>query len=619
MDVPGPLSPSLRGRPQAAPLGPRTRIVSSSRSHRESTQFLREAAPVYTPPDSETKLTLPTVVERIHEANESQEEITRSTPPPPSSPSIQDTTLLNVKAVPRVAALTPPSPNQIRVNASPVEGIAFGCRAMDSGLQGTARDRFARNSNALPDELTRLDNLKSVTQSKYRFTVQRRTMLLQALQSFSSYHDKEGISKLTSQLAQTTNECDQLLGELLQIADQIAQIHRLQDTHSASALAIALRKLNSSYGRRTADLLKSKEKIRALEAELGDAWQQAEKLAKEMDELEVVSDDDEAVIEVAEVVSLNHRKSPSGSSGPSLQRSLGEVIALSQPSSPIRILSSPSPTQTRLPSPSLSELEALPETPLTIAIPLTDSRPSDTTSLRSTKSIKSTKSTKSIRSTRITRSQRTIDTSRVSSVSAARRRSQRTSSSSLRMPSIRSAHKKGSHPPVPSLPSSTSPSTPDRRSSRVESFLDFGSRDVTDEDTDETESPMEQSAIEDIQVVARTPPPLIQTQDDIHVMPSRSAAERDLVATLPSQFSLDRQHPFANEESVNHSIPSMWLLRETPTTIDISERGESPMRDRGHVKGSLQRLKSLTKRYSLPFGPAAIQARSKSARNVTGL
>lgn len=87
-----------------------------------------------------------------------------------------------------------------------------------------------------------------MTQSKYRFTVHRRTMLLQALHSFSGYNDREKdaelVAKLTSQLSQTTAECDQLLGDLLQIADQVGQITRLLDVHWASALAIALRKVS---------------------------------------------------------------------------------------------------------------------------------------------------------------------------------------------------------------------------------------------------------------------------------------------------------------------------------------------------------------------------------------
>ncbi|KAF7357024.1 hypothetical protein MVEN_01039000 [Mycena venus] len=203
--------------------------------------------------------------------------------------------------------------------------------------------------------------------------------------------------------------------------------------------------------------------------------------------------------------------------------------------------------------------------------------------------------------------------------------------SSLRMPNIKTQTRKGSHPPpvpVPALPLPTSPTrispgTPDRRSSTIESFLDFAPSDSDDPEEAETEtiaglvvSPR-RTSIDDIEVVARSPvvANFHGTQDDITVMPSRSAAEAELVAPRRSQFSLDHQHPFANEEPVTQAIPSIWLLQDTPKTP--AERVESMMRDRGgHVKmGSFQRLKSLTKRYSLPF-PGVVQ-RSKPGRNAT--
>lgn len=63
----------------------------------------------------------------------------------------------------------------------------------------------------LPAELERLDNAKLVAQSKYRFNVHRRTMLLQALVSLSSVgaeKEKDGggalIAGLAKQLAEVT-------------------------------------------------------------------------------------------------------------------------------------------------------------------------------------------------------------------------------------------------------------------------------------------------------------------------------------------------------------------------------------------------------------------------------
>ncbi|KAJ7089830.1 hypothetical protein B0H15DRAFT_839421 [Mycena belliarum] len=656
---------SVRGRPQIAPMGPRTRQFSrnslmpsgmgvASQSPRDSTLSSEGASPRYSAPsaaepsDTKTLAAAPLIP-----------------PPPPQQmpPDVLDEPL-NVTAVPKIAGLTPPPKMNfesvpVKWKGLPLEAALWTFNSQElqnlvsRAIRSSSRESFIRVlsienlDKTLPAELERLEALRAMTQSKYRFTVHRRTMLLQALHSFSGYNDRaqdaELVAKLTSQLSQTTAECDQFLGDLLQIADQVGQITRLLDVHWASALAIALRKLNSSYGRRTTDLLAAREKIATLKAELDDAWQQAEKLAKEMDELDaaVGSDEEEsdAVIEVAEVVSLNHRKSPSGSSMG--LRSVLSIDAISrmcsEQSQTTSVQASTtndghdtqpsiSPSQTRLPSPTMSELGFLSEAPMSplVAIPTAETSMAekpDSASIRSGRSAKSARSGRSVRSTKSTRANRPTDT-RVNSVSAARRRSLRTSLGSLRMPSIKG--RKASHPPVPSLPphsAAPSPVSVPSRSSMAQSFLDFGSRDASDSDTEDIDVAVpRRTSIDEIEIVARTPvwtptAASFQTRDDLHVMPSRSATENELVAPRRSQFSLDHQHPFANEaEPVNQSIPSIWLLQDAPKTP--AERVESMMRDHGpgHAKmGSFQRLKSLTKRYSLPFPGAA---RPKPTRNA---
>ncbi|KAJ6485719.1 hypothetical protein C8R45DRAFT_280179 [Mycena sanguinolenta] len=806
----GPRTRSILSPPDAAPMGPRTRNTSrnsilpppdataGSQSSRASTISSQGPSPRYSAPSSSDhdhqpsdSKNLAAITEREYESTSTPG--TNSPPPPPplsppASPEVEvPDEPLNVTSVPKVAGLAPPP--KIKFDTEPVKWKGLPLEAalwtfnskelqglVSSAIRGSSRESFIRVlsmenlEQTLPAELERLNILKTVTQSKYRFTVHRRTMLLQALHSFSGYNDKEGaalVARLTGQLSQTTGECDQLLEELLQIADQVGQINHLLDQHWSSALAIALRKLNSSYGRRTSELLTARAKISTLEAELNDAWQQAEKLAKEMDDMDAAASDDEeladddlgeatldmgdAVIEVAEVISLNHRKSPSASSrvislshrkspsGASSHtsipgRPMEETLSLdaisrmhseqSQMTTWTQDTTPSSPSLMRLPTPTASETEYLLRTP-SISSPTVDSllqtpapmaleteyllrtpsisgptvdsllqtpvpmaleteyllrTPSisgptvdsllqtpaleplifgfpastslmdpspqtantDTTddaasirSARSTRSVRSMRSGKSAKSARTARSQRATDVSRVNSVTAARRRSQRTSMSSLRMPPIKT---KGSHPPpplpVPTLPLPTSPAT-GRRASTIESFLDFAPSDSdenendadNDNDTEEAQvanvvvvSPR-RTSIDDIEVVARSPATIVAsylgTRDDITVMPSRSAAEAELVAPRRSQFSLDHQHPFANEESVTQSIPSIWLLQDMPKTP--AERVESMMRDRNmnNVKmGSFQRLKSLTKRYSLPF-PGVVARTKVGQRNAT--
>lgn len=106
----------------------------------------------------------------------------------------------------------------------------------------------------LPAELERLEKCKTSAQTRYRFLVHRRTMLLQALITSiripsMKTQDKEdtmaSVTKLTLQLSETTTDCDRLLEELMSISDRTSQINRMMDVHWASALAIALRKVSS--------------------------------------------------------------------------------------------------------------------------------------------------------------------------------------------------------------------------------------------------------------------------------------------------------------------------------------------------------------------------------------
>lgn len=115
----------------------------------------------------------------------------------------------------------------------------------------------------------------------------RRTMLLQSLIALSASEcDGPALVNLTTQLANITCSCDRLMEEMLRISDQRSQVQRLQDVHDASALAMALRKLNGSYAKRTAELQKARSEVEALRAELNEAWQVAEDMAQEMDDLE---------------------------------------------------------------------------------------------------------------------------------------------------------------------------------------------------------------------------------------------------------------------------------------------------------------------------------------------
>ena len=131
--------------------------------------------------------------------------------------------------------------------------------------------------------------LKATTQSQYRFNMHRRTMLLQSLLALGTGagdHDPGALYSLTTQLADLTAACDRLMEELLRVADQKAQITHLIDVHDTSALAMALRKLNASYAKRTTELREARQANTQLKRELEEAWTAAHEMAEEMDALD---------------------------------------------------------------------------------------------------------------------------------------------------------------------------------------------------------------------------------------------------------------------------------------------------------------------------------------------
>ena len=104
-------------------------------------------------------------------------------------------------------------------------------------------------------------------------------MLLRALAASGADND------LLSQLSGTLGTLDSHAQDLLHAAAHRTQIAIARDTHRASALAVALRKLNASYARRTRDLDKARANINALRSEVEEAWKVAEEQAAEVDRL----------------------------------------------------------------------------------------------------------------------------------------------------------------------------------------------------------------------------------------------------------------------------------------------------------------------------------------------
>ncbi|KAJ2930832.1 hypothetical protein H1R20_g6243, partial [Candolleomyces eurysporus] len=386
--------------------------------------------------------------------------ITLSLPSAYSSAPSRTPSSSTVRTIAPSPKLTPPPP--IRFESEPVQWKGMTLDAalwtfdskelqaiVSRAIRSSAIESYIRLltieclDNTLPAELERLQSSKTITQAKYRFLVHRRTMQLQALLSSSlspsnpKDSNEEGLltnTKLVVQLSETVAECDLVMQELLKITDQIAQVQKLLDNHWASALAIALRKLNGSFGRRTSDLASAKEKIAQLEAALEEAWDQAEKMAREIDDIDGFSDDDEAIIETAEKVSVSLARATSPSPGPD-SIPLTSLVLEGKPGSDAR---GPPPP-----------LNLLYQSPLSsVSKSKGSSKGNQTpTDMADSVSIKSARSTKSAKSYRSTAGR---EPTRSATVSAARTRSYRASQSSLRLPA--GVSRKQSNPSRPRTP-----------------------------------------------------------------------------------------------------------------------------------------------------------------------
>ncbi|KAF5379497.1 hypothetical protein D9615_006484 [Tricholomella constricta] len=602
-------SPSAMSRPVQSPMGPRTRFQRSASSPdtaslRDSFMSIGEPSPAYPMSPARSETTLPPIAEQPF-ARPATPLSTTSTSSAQSPPPI-------FKVLPKPATLM--SPPTLTFESIPIQWKAlpheaalwtFDSRELQEmvsrAIRRSAPETYIRLlsldnlDRALPAEVDRLTALKATKQAQYRFLVQRRTMTLQALNSAfmtpNKMETEDGIpvaSKLALQLSQTAAECDKLMGELLIISDQLAQISNVTERHWASALAVALRKLNKSYAKRTSDLISARNKISHLEAELEDAWKEAERVAKEIDEIEkggLDSDDDEeeeAVIETAEKVVVSHSRHASHIPAELLiqsRRNTGhlEVLPLFSPLSPMPHISAMSPPMT-------GALEAEVMTPTT---PPSQDR-DDALSIRSTRSIKSAKSARSGKSAR---SMRTAEGTRLSLVSAAKTRSHRTSKSSLRLPKPKTPVP---HPPMPDLPMEFASTPVPLASARASSHI------LRDSESQMSTIRSRRTSLDDIcpprPSTSSSCAPTV-TMDDIYVrLQSRFSDDIEVVPRTP-------QPKIPVPEQPSKAIPSMWLMADAaPKTA--AERVASIKRRPGTSSSSSQtykKLKVLTKRYSMPF------------------
>ncbi|KAH9968109.1 hypothetical protein BC827DRAFT_1263841 [Russula dissimulans] len=139
----------------------------------------------------------------------------------------------------------------------------------------------------VPKELERLDALLHELRVQYRLQVRKRDVLLKA--TFVHAENPEFISAALrsklQELQQTTASLDRIAEELYNARDQVAQLQRMLAVHSSSALAMALRKLHTSFVKQTAEVRTLRDYVSALEVERDEAWAQAQQVARDLDDL----------------------------------------------------------------------------------------------------------------------------------------------------------------------------------------------------------------------------------------------------------------------------------------------------------------------------------------------
>ncbi|KAF7292883.1 hypothetical protein MIND_01187400 [Mycena indigotica] len=140
----------------------------------------------------------------------------------------------------------------------------------------------------IPEELHQLEMQRTDVKTRYKMLSRRRANLLSTLTGNLDGTEPEDPTyslRLVENLKEVSTELDRLAEDLHSADEQIAQLTSLRDIHSASALAMALRKLNASFLKQISANEELKQQVTTLQAERDEAWSQAVDVAHDYDDL----------------------------------------------------------------------------------------------------------------------------------------------------------------------------------------------------------------------------------------------------------------------------------------------------------------------------------------------
>lgn len=154
-----------------------------------------------------------------------------------------------------------------------------------SAVPSTVRLLTLNALDEIKPEIERLEILQQDVSIRYCANITRRRGILKSLKHHLMDADWTKRSQLVQELNDTSYLADQLTRDLFHTMYRLQQLYRLMDVHNGSALAMALRKLNSSFVKQLDDMTQLTECLAQSEAEKEEAWATAERFEREAAEL----------------------------------------------------------------------------------------------------------------------------------------------------------------------------------------------------------------------------------------------------------------------------------------------------------------------------------------------
>ncbi|KAG6857523.1 hypothetical protein H0H87_002148 [Tephrocybe sp. NHM501043] len=149
----------------------------------------------------------------------------------------------------------------------------------------------------IPAEVARLERAREEAKGRYGALARRRGRLFDALlllggggggqegEQEQEQGERHHHQKRVEELKEVCGELDRAAEALHSAEEQLGQLAQLTQGHSTSALAMALRKLNASFLKQFAEAQSLRAQVESLQAERDDAWEQAEQVANEYEDL----------------------------------------------------------------------------------------------------------------------------------------------------------------------------------------------------------------------------------------------------------------------------------------------------------------------------------------------